>query len=136
MTKSLYLPSADDVRHHLTAARDAGALPDCSLHVLVGDVHGFASIAIFVDEVPPDPPLAERIHVLQSSLRALADVMTVHSVLMAISRSGPDPTQRGDVDWSDAFGSATMAAGITSHGVYLVTPGQVGRIDRPTAQAA
>ncbi|NDL56069.1 hypothetical protein [Phytoactinopolyspora mesophila] len=136
MTINLYLPSTDDVRAHLGAARRAGVLPERSLHFLVGDFHNFAKMGIFVDDVPPDPPLTERVRVLQNSLTVLSEAVVVHSVLLAISRPGAAEVTSGDLDWRDAFSTATAAADITNHGVYLVTAAHVGRLGGPTSMAA
>lgn len=136
MTYNLYLPSVGDVCLHLAAARDAGAFPHGSLHLLVGDFHSYAKLGIFVDEVPDDPPLPERVAVLENSLHGLTDVVTLHSVLLAICRpGGPDVTQ-GDLDWRDAFATAAAAADTCNQGVYLVTDAQVGRLGGPTTAAA
>jgi hypothetical protein len=136
MTYDLYLPSTDDVRAHLSAARGGGAFPDRSLHLLVGDFHSFAKLGVFIDDVPDDPPLPERVRVLQNSLTALAEAVTVHSVVLAISRPGSAAVSTGDIDWRDAFSAATAAAETVSHGVYVVTDTHVGRLGDPTSQAA
>lgn len=128
MTYELHLPSPDDVRGHLGMLRDTDLLPPGSLHLLVGDLHSCAKMAIFVDDVPDEPPLAERVRVLEHSLGALTEMVTVHGVVLAVSRAGPAELTPSDIDWRDAFTAATASAETQSHGVYVVSPRSVHQV--------
>jgi hypothetical protein len=128
MTHDMYLPVVDDVRAHLTDLRDDGKLPPGTLYIVVADFHGFAGLAVFIDNVPADQPDHHRTQLLTTSLRALAEVTSVHGALLAVRtgvRAGPDAAGSS---WRDAFAAATTAVNAENHGVYLVGAGHVGRV--------
>jgi hypothetical protein len=88
MTHDMYLPVVDDVRAHLTDLRDDGKLPPGTLYIVVADFHGFAGLAVFIDNVPADQPDHHRTQLLTTSLRALAEVTSVHGALLAVRPGG------------------------------------------------
>lgn len=126
MTYELQLPSTDAVRGYLAEIRGNDMLPPGTLHLLIGDFHGFSKLAIFIDDMPADPSRAERVRVLERSLAALSEVITVCGVALAVSRAGIPEVSTSDREWRDALVTVATAAGVDSHGIYLVTADHIG----------
>ncbi|NED94254.1 hypothetical protein G1H11_02910 [Phytoactinopolyspora alkaliphila] len=135
MTQDLYLPAVDDVRAHLADLRSDLEFPPGTLYIVVGDFHGFAGIAVFIDNVPPDQPDRDRGRLLSTSLRTLADVTPVHGALLAVRVDGRPVADSLGSSWRDAFAAAMRALGADNYGVYLVGDQQIGRVGGPTCSA-
>lgn len=128
MQTTVFLDHETTVISLLTTAEATGELPPRSLMLLITDELARLVLAIGVDDVPDDPPQHERVIALTPVLREISRRDDCHGALLAVGRYGDPRPRGGDLGWHDAFSQGTEAAGVASHGTYVVTPRGVRRV--------
>lgn len=128
MSSRTRLDDEDHAIRLLSMLRDRGDAPPGSLLIVLADADATAVGAACVAGVPPDPPQHERVGALGPFLRELHGSGAAHGALLAVVRHGSTQIGGGDLAWHDAFAGASRTAGLTSHGVYVLTPGRVVRV--------
>src|SRR5690606_38134164 len=128
MHTTVFLDQETTAIRLLTTAEATGELPPRSLMLLITDRLARLVLAIGVDDVPDDPPQNERVVALTPVLGEISRPDDCDGALLAVGRYGDPRPRGGDLGWHDAFAHGTAAAGVTSHGTYVVTPRGVRRV--------
>lgn len=133
MTTPFRLTDEAAVHAHLDILAEQGELPPDSLLLLLCGADATVTVAVAVDDLPPDPPQHERVRILAPFLRRLRDNVGAEGVLLVVARRGALQADGGDWAWHDAFAGGARTARLTSYGVYLATASGVRRL-RPEAR--
>ena len=128
MSSCTRLDDEDRAVRLLSMLRDRGDAPPGSLLIVLADADAVAIGAACVAGVPPDPPQHERVGALGPFLRELRGSGAAAGALLAVVRHGSAQIGGGDLAWHDAFVGTSLTAGLTSYGVYVLTPGRVVRV--------
>lgn len=135
MTITFRLDDEATVRANLQKLAERDELPTGSLLLVLADADANATLAVAVDDVPPDLPQDERVRTLGPFMRKLREQVGVDGVVLVVARDGTPHVDDGDLAWHDAFAGTTRTARLACHGVYVVTPAGVSRV-RPGARDA